>query len=38
MPDLLCKEYVGYVPGDIKFGRGKKGGDGDHDGKAASQT
>jgi predicted RecB family nuclease len=33
MPDLLRMEYGGYVPGDIKSGRGKEGGDDDHDGK-----
>jgi predicted RecB family nuclease len=33
MPDLLRKEIGGYVPGDIKSGRGKDGGDDDHDGK-----
>jgi predicted RecB family nuclease len=33
MPDLLRKETGGYVPGDIKSGRGKDGGDGEHDGK-----
>jgi predicted RecB family nuclease len=33
MPDLLRKETGGYVPGDIKSGRGKEGGDDDHDGK-----
>jgi predicted RecB family nuclease len=32
-PDLLRKETGGYVPGDIKSGRGKEGGDEDHDGK-----
>ncbi len=32
-PDLLRKESGGYVPGDIKSGRGKEGGDDDHDGK-----
>jgi predicted RecB family nuclease len=32
-PDLLRKEIGGYVPGDIKSGRGKDGGDDDHDGK-----
>lgn len=37
MPDLLRKEPVGYVPGDIKSGRGKEGGDGDHDGKPKLQ-
>src|SRR5205085_1961071 len=31
-PDLLRKERGGYVPGDIKSGRGKEGGD-DSDGK-----
>jgi predicted RecB family nuclease len=33
MPDLLRKETGGYVPGDIKSGRGKEGGNDDHDGK-----
>src|ERR1700738_66333 len=33
MPDLLRKETGGYVPGDIKSGRGEEGGDDDHDGK-----
>jgi predicted RecB family nuclease len=33
MPDLLRNEISGYVPGDIKSGRGKEGGDDDHDGK-----
>ena len=33
MPDLLRKEVGGYVPGDVKSGRGKDGGDDDHDGK-----
>jgi predicted RecB family nuclease len=33
MPDILRKEPGGYVPGDIKSGRGKDGGDDDHDGK-----
>src|SRR5262245_42992033 len=33
MPDLLRKEIGGYVPGDIKSGRGKDGGDDEHDGK-----
>jgi predicted RecB family nuclease len=33
MPDLLRKETGGYVPGDIKSGRGKEGGDDEHDGK-----
>jgi predicted RecB family nuclease len=32
MPDLLRKEIGGYVPGDIKSGRGEEGGDDDHDG------
>lgn len=32
-PDLLRKEVGGYVPGDIKSGRGKEGGDDDHDGR-----
>lgn len=33
MPNLLRKETGGYVPGDIKSGRGKDGGDDEHDGK-----
>jgi hypothetical protein len=33
MPDTLRKELGGYLPGDIKSGRGKDGGDDDHDGK-----
>jgi predicted RecB family nuclease len=33
MPDLLRKETGGYVPGDIKSGRGKDGGNDEHDGK-----
>jgi predicted RecB family nuclease len=33
MPDLLRKEIGGYVPGDIKSGRGEEGGNDDHDGK-----
>jgi predicted RecB family nuclease len=33
MPDLLRKEVGGYVPGDIKSGRGEEGGGDDHDGK-----
>ena len=33
MPDLLRKEPGGYVAGDVKSGRGKEGGDDDHDGK-----
>jgi len=33
MPDLLRKEPGGYIPGDIKSGRGKEGGDDEHDGK-----
>jgi predicted RecB family nuclease len=33
MPDLLRKEPGGYVPGDVTSGRGKEGGDEDHDGK-----
>jgi predicted RecB family nuclease len=33
MPDLLRKEIGGYVPGDIKSGRGEEGGDEDFDGK-----
>jgi predicted RecB family nuclease len=32
-PDLLRKDVGGYVPGDIKSGRGKEGGDEDHDGR-----
>src|SRR5438128_1584555 len=32
-PDLLRKETGGYVPGDIKSGRGEEAGDDDHDGK-----
>ncbi|WP_407180417.1 PD-(D/E)XK nuclease family protein [Bradyrhizobium sp. STM 3562] len=32
-PDLLRKEVGGYIPGDIKSGRGKEGGDDDHDGR-----
>jgi predicted RecB family nuclease len=32
MPDLLRKEPGGYVPGDIKSGRGKTGGDDDQHG------
>jgi hypothetical protein len=32
-PDLLRKETGGYVPGDIKSGRGKDGGNDEHDGK-----
>jgi predicted RecB family nuclease len=32
-PDLLRKEPGGYVPGDIKSGRGKEGGNEDNDGK-----
>ena len=32
-PDLLRKDLGGYVPGDIKSGRGKEGEDEDHDGK-----
>ena len=32
-PDLLRKETGGYVPGDIKSGRGEEGGDDDRDGK-----
>jgi predicted RecB family nuclease len=32
-PDLLRKELGGYVPGDIKSGRGKEGADEDHDGR-----
>jgi hypothetical protein len=33
MPDLLRKEAGGYVPGDIKSGRGKEDGGDDYDGK-----
>jgi predicted RecB family nuclease len=33
MPDLLRKETGGYVPGDIKSGRGEEDGDDEHDGK-----
>jgi predicted RecB family nuclease len=33
MPDLLRKEVGGYVPGDIKSGRGEEGGHEDHDGR-----
>jgi predicted RecB family nuclease len=33
IPDLLRKETGGYVPGDIKSGRGEEGGDDEHDGK-----
>ncbi|MEY9220873.1 hypothetical protein [Bradyrhizobium ottawaense] len=33
MPDLLRKEPGGYVPGDIKSGRGKEGGGEGRDGK-----
>jgi hypothetical protein len=33
MPDLLRKETGGYVPGDIKSGRGEEGGGDDHHGK-----
>jgi predicted RecB family nuclease len=33
MPDLLRKEVGGYVPGDIKSGRGKEGDADDHDSK-----
>jgi predicted RecB family nuclease len=32
-PDLLRKEVGGYIPGDIKSGRAKEGGDDDHDGR-----
>jgi predicted RecB family nuclease len=32
-PDLLRRESVGYIPYDIKSGRGKEGGDDDYDGK-----
>ena len=32
-PDLLRKEAGGYVPGDIKSGRGQDAGDGEYDGK-----
>jgi predicted RecB family nuclease len=33
MPDLLRKEPGGYVPGDIKSGRGKEGGSDESDGR-----
>jgi predicted RecB family nuclease len=33
IPDLLRKESGGYVPGDIKSGRGKEGGGDESDGK-----
>lgn len=33
VPDLLRKEPGGYVPGDIKSGRGKEGGTEENDGK-----
>jgi predicted RecB family nuclease len=33
MPDLLRKESTGYVPVDIKSGRGKQGADDEHEGK-----
>jgi predicted RecB family nuclease len=33
VPDLLRKEQGGYVPGDIKSGRGKEGGSDESDGK-----
>src|SRR5262249_41176003 len=33
MPDLLRKEVGGYVPGDIKAGRGEEGGTEEEDGK-----
>ena len=32
-PDLLRREGTGYVPGDIKSGRGEEGGDEDNEGK-----
>jgi hypothetical protein len=32
-PDLLRREGPGYVPGDIKSGRGEEGGDDDNEGK-----
>ena len=32
-PDLLRREGEGYVPGDIKSGRGEEGGDEDNEGK-----
>jgi len=32
-PDLLRREGAGYVPGDIKSGRGEEGGDEDNEGK-----
>jgi predicted RecB family nuclease len=33
VPDLLRKEPGGYVPGDVKSGRGEEGGDDESDGK-----
>jgi predicted RecB family nuclease len=33
MPDLLRRESGGYIPGDVRSGRGKEGGDEDYDGK-----
>src|SRR5256885_10649916 len=33
MPDLLCKELGGYIPGDIKSGRGKEGAGDKDDGR-----
>jgi len=35
MPDLLRRESGGYIPGDVKSGRGKEGGDEDHDRKTS---
>jgi hypothetical protein len=32
-PDLLRRDGAGYVPGDIKSGRGEEGGDDDNEGK-----
>jgi predicted RecB family nuclease len=32
-PDLLRREGEGYIPGDIKSGRGEEGGDDDNEGK-----
>ncbi|HEY5505368.1 MAG TPA: PD-(D/E)XK nuclease family protein, partial [Sedimentisphaerales bacterium] len=32
-PDLLRREGAGYIPGDIKSGRGEEGGDDDNEGK-----
>jgi len=36
-PDLLRRESAGYIPGDVKSGRGKEGGDEGHDGKPKLQ-